>query len=234
MLALRLGQVDIHGVILGAKDELGLLFVENGILRNFREWLLIFVNGLDIFRFIVIVKLEKLIILEEKEGIGVVSVELELHTGVSELPVSEFFNLKFAVGALLVDGNLGDLELIFDQFLSDSNTNLLLILGNTLVEDLDTLVAIWNLPLLSDDAEILVVVDHDVLLVGHHIGVDRWKVLAESTLVIFGIGVDLEVVVVFTSVDLEARLISLICDSESNSGTKHHLGALHGVIHDIL
>ena len=90
------------------------------------------------------------------------------------------------------------------------------------------------MPLLLDDAEILVVIDHDVSLISHDIGIDRWKILAKSTLVVFGIRVNLEVVIVFTSVDLEAWLISLVGDTESNSGSKHHLGALHGVIHDIL
>jgi hypothetical protein len=88
LVTLGFGQIDINGVILGAYDEFILSFVENGILRCNLKSLIIFVNGFYVFRFVIVVKLEKLIIFEEKKSIGVIFVELELHTGVRELPVT--------------------------------------------------------------------------------------------------------------------------------------------------
>ena len=88
MVTLGFGQIDINGIILGAYDEFILSFVENGILRCNLKSLIRLVNGFYVFSFVVVVKLEKLIIFEEKESIRVIFVKLELHTGVRELPVT--------------------------------------------------------------------------------------------------------------------------------------------------
>lgn len=40
--------------------------------------------------------------------------------------------------------------------------------------------------------------------------------------------------VVLSCVNLESGLVGLVSDSEPNSGSKHHLGALHVVIHHVL
>ena len=89
-------QIDIHGIILGTEDELVLSLVENGIHWSILKRLFILVNSFDLFRFIIVVKLEELIPPEEKESVGVISIKLELDAGISELPVSQFFNLEFA------------------------------------------------------------------------------------------------------------------------------------------
>lgn len=141
-------QIDVQGIILGAEDELVLIFIENGIRWSISERIIILVNRFDLFRFIIVVEFEELVILEEKESIRVILIKLELDTGISELPVSQLFNLEFTSGVLLVNGDFGDRNLILDQFLSDGHTNLLLILRNGLIEDLDALITVWDLPLL--------------------------------------------------------------------------------------
>ena len=216
-------QIDIHGIILGTEDELVLSLVENGIHWSILKLFFILVNSFDLFRFIIVVKLEELIPPEEKESVGVISIKLELDAGISELPVSQFFNLEFARGILLVNSDFSNLDLIFDQLLADGNTDLFLVLGDGLVEDLDAFVAVWDLPLLSDDAEILIVINNNIRLVSHHISIISGEILSQGTLVVFGIGGHLEVMIVLTSVDLEAGLIGFVGNAESYSCSEHHL-----------
>ena len=178
LLTFGFRQIDVQGIVLGAEDELVLILVENGILWSFSEWIIILVNRFDLFRFIIVVEFEELVILEEKESIRVILIKLELDAGISELPVSQLFNLEFSRGVLLVDSDFGDRNLILDQFLSDGYTNLLLILRNGLIEDLDAFITVWDLPLLQDDAEVLVVIDDDIGFISHHISIIRSKILS--------------------------------------------------------
>lgn len=69
----------------------------------------------------------------------------------------------------------------------------------------------------------MVVIDDDISFISHHISIIRSKILSQSSFKVFGVGGNFEVVVVLTSVDLEARLISFIGNSESNSCSIHHL-----------
>lgn len=155
MLAFWFGQIDVNSIILGADDEFVLSLVENGHFWIILKWSIIHVNGLDFFGLIHVVKFEKLIFFEEEKSIRVVPVEHELRTGVSELPVSKFFNLKFAGTAVhFVDGNFGYINLILDLPLTDDNTKPLFILGNSLIEYFGASVTIWNLQLLLDDVKI--------------------------------------------------------------------------------
>ena len=155
LLAFWFGQIDVNSIILGAYDEFVLSLVENGHFWIILIWSIIHVNGLDFFGLIHVVKFEKLIFFEEEKSIRVVPVEHELRTGVSELPVSKFFNLKFAGTAVhFVDGNFGYINLILDLPLTDDNTKPLFILGNSLIEYFGASVTIWNLQLLLDDVKI--------------------------------------------------------------------------------
>lgn len=85
-----------------------MILVENCILWSFSKWIIILVNRFDFFRFIIVVEFEELVILEEKESIRVILIKLELDTGISELPVSQLFNLEFSRGVLLVYSDFGD------------------------------------------------------------------------------------------------------------------------------
>ena len=155
MLTFWFGQIDVNGIVLGADDEFVLSLVENGHFWIFLKWSIIHVNGLDFFGLVLVVKFEKLIFFEEEKSIRVVPVEHELRTGVSELPVSKFFNLKFAGTAVhFIDRNFSYINLIFDLSLTDDNTKPLIILGNSLIEYLRPSVTIWNLQLLLDDVKI--------------------------------------------------------------------------------
>ena len=178
LVAFGFGQINIQGIILGAEDELVLSFVENGILWSFIKLCGILVNCFDLFGFIIVVKFEDLFFREEKKSIRVILVKLKLHTCVFELPVSQFFNLKFSGAVHLENGDFEYLKLILDQLPSNGNTDLFLVRGNGLIEDLDAFIFIWNLPLLLDDSKIFVVINDNASFISHHISINRGKIFS--------------------------------------------------------
>ena len=82
--------------------------------------------------------------------------------------------------------------------------------------------------------EIVLVVNTNFRFFRHYIALNHGQVAADGPLVVFGGHRNLEVVEVFTGVNLESRLVSLEGDTVSDPGTEHHLRALHEVVHAIL
>ena len=118
---------------------------------------------------------------------------------------------------LFIDGNFSNFDSFLDELPPKSYTNLLLVLGYSLIKNLDALIAIWNQHLLSYEAKICVFDDRDGILVGYHIGIKGGKILTHGSSVVFVIDSNFEVVIVLSSVDLEAFLILFVGNAKPDS-----------------
>jgi len=78
---------------------------------------------------------------------------------------------------LLVNCKFCDFDFIFDEFFTNGNTDLLLVLGGAQVKNLVTLLTIRDLPLLLD-FEFVVVLDGNPRLIGNYVSIHRCKVAA--------------------------------------------------------
>jgi hypothetical protein len=83
---------------------------------------------LFLLSLIEVVPFENILSCEEYKLFAVLIVKLKLDAGICELEISQLLKLKFSLGILLVDCDFSDLELVFDDELTKSNSDLLFIL----------------------------------------------------------------------------------------------------------
>jgi hypothetical protein len=79
----------------------------------------------------------------------------------------------------------------------------------------------------------VLIVNTNLCFFSHYVGIDGTEVRANSSFKILISDGNLEVMVEFSSVNLNTRLICFECDTISYSCSKHHLRALHKVVHAI-
>ena len=163
---------------------------------------------------------------QEKELLGVLLPKMKMDVSFNRTILSQLLKLKLVVifRVSLVNCDLLDPHHAFDKLLTDRQRNFLIILGGSDVENFIISAHIrvrGNFPTLLL-YKLQLVINLDFLLMPHHKGSKRWEPDAFSTLDIFGLNVDLKVMIELPRVNCNTFLAGLKADTVSFGRSDHH------------
>jgi len=159
----------------------------------------------------VVVDTEQLCHREKQKLVSVVTIEVELNTGVFVLKVSVFLLNKLSLFIKFVNNDSLYFSDFFDVDCTNSHCYFLFILRNHHVENLYLIMAMLaiNVPLL-DCLKVLLAANADFSLFSQHIPPRKIQICSYGSLIVVGVETYFEVMVILPGIDLEAWLILLV------------------------
>lgn len=226
--------IDIEAVLAGGKDKFSLICAKVSVAGVLVALVFNFVYNLIVLicRIARVIKSKNLLLREENEEAIIPAVEVELNACIGKGEPELLINGVLAIGILLVNHYVFNFLLVSNEALPQRHAYLLLAVRDNQVEYFRIFAASWHFPTLLL-LEFNLICNYHLVLQSNYVRVAVVQVGADGALPVLVIQLDLEVVVVLSRVDHEARLVLPISNSEFLGWSEHHLRGSHEINHHV-